>query len=534
MLHTLVGDSRQRVRELAHQPLKDYLGSSVALVKGFAWTFPAFKRPKGEKASPMDIDLGSLSQEELDAILEFAFDRYFETSGLFGTIDEALEIVNRCKSIDIDEIACLLDFGAPTEEIMSGLPYMSELVRRTREQEQQAPATVSAGGSKDLSIAAQIRDNRVTHFQCTPSMARMMLLNEEARAALATVEHMMMGGEAFPADIAEELQNLVKGSVTNMYGPTETTIWSSTYRLNWDRGAIAIGKPIANTQLYVLDNNRQLVPVGAPGELWIAGDGVVRGYLDRPDLTSERFVPDPFSEIPGARMYKTGDLVRWDSEGTLHFIGRVDHQVKIRGYRIELGEIEARLTEQPGVGECVVIVREDVPGDQRLVGYIVTSGLEPEVAALKDALRKNLPEYMVPAAIAFLPKMPLTPNGKIDRKALPNPDTLGSNQAPTVEFVEPENEVEKKIAAIWQTTLGKDRVGVDDNFFDIGGHSLLVVRMHRELKAAFDQPIAITDLYRFPTIRTFTNHISSDDGPGEAAQAGLSRAAKRKAARRRK
>ncbi len=530
MLHTLIAESRAEARSLAHQPLKDYLGSSVALVKGFAWTFPAFKRPEGETASPMDIDLGTLSAEELDAILEFAFDRYFETSGLFGTVEEAVDIVNKAKAIDVDEIACLLDFGAPTGMVRDSLPLVAEVARRANEH---VGMVVSAGA--DLSIAAQIGDNHVTHLQCTPSLARMMLLDDRARSALGRVQHMMVGGEALPADLAAELTGLVQGTVTNMYGPTETTVWSSTHRLDRDGKAVSIGRPIANTSLYVLDGARQPVPVGTPGELYIGGDGVVRGYLDRPELTAERFVPNPFVPLEsGARMYRTGDLVRWREDGSLEFIGRVDHQVKIRGYRIELGEIEARLAEQPGVRECVVVVREDVPGDARLVAYLVVGKPTPETSALRSALKRTLPEYMVPAHYAVLEAMPLTPNGKIDRKALPNPDELAA-AAKEVAYVEPENETEQRIAQIWQKTLGRDRIGVDDNFFDIGGHSLLVVRMHRELKLAFDEPIALTDLYRFPTIRSFTEHLSGE-GPAGAAQSGTDRAARRRelAARRRR
>lgn len=532
MLHTLIAEDRATARKLAHQPLKDYLGSSVALVKGFAWTFPAFKRPEGENSSPMDIDLDSLTSEELDAILEFAFDRYFETSGLFGTVDEAVDIVNKSKSIDVDEIACLLDFGVPTQHVMDSLPLIAEVVRRANEK---VGTVTSEGIEKDLSIAAQIRDNGVSHMQCTPSMARMMLLDDRSRAALAQIEHFMVGGEAFPVDLARELRSLVRGTVTNMYGPTETTIWSSTFRIDAVEGAVPIGTPIANTSLYVLDAAREPVPVGTPGELWIGGEGVVRGYHDRPELTNERFVPDPFSHLGrGARMYRTGDLVRWREGGILEFIGRVDHQVKIRGYRIELGEIEARLSEQPGVRECVVVVREDVPGDQRLVGYLVPGRPEPEPSALRAALRRSLPEYMVPATFVALDAMPLTPNGKIDRKALPNPQEIAAKQAAT-EHVEPESDTERKIAEIWQKTLGKPRIGVDDNFFDIGGHSLLVVRMHRELRAVFEQPIALTDLYRFPTIRTFTEHLTGGT-ESEAAQAGADRAARRRemASRRRR
>ena len=518
MLHTYVGEDRDEVREIVRQPLKDYLGSSVALVKGFAWAFPAFKRPKGEEAKPADIDLSTLSKEELDAILDFAFNRYFDDSGLFGTVDECLDVVDRLKSKDVDEIACLLDFGVPTDLIMKSLPRIAELKHLSNE--------VGPADDTDYGFAAQVRRHGVTHLQCTPSMARMLLLNDENKAALSTIQHMMVGGEAFPPELAKALTEVIPGTVTNMYGPTETTIWSSTQRVAPVEGAmppVPIGTPIANTQLYVLDSHRQPVPVGVAGELYIGGHGVARGYFERPDLTEQRFVPNPFRS-DGRKMYRTGDLVRWRADGVVEFLGRIDHQVKIRGYRIELGEIEARILESDGVRECVCIVREDVPGDQRLVAYLVSSGGVVDTGAVRDRVKKVLPEFMVPAAVVALPRMPLTANGKVDRKQLPPPEQLRS-AADAAEHIEPESDLENQLVAVWKETLGLEQVGVEDNFFDIGGHSLLVVRMHRRLQDVVPQSVSLTDLFRFPTIRSFSNFLS--DGSSETVQQAADRGNKR-------
>ena len=525
MLHSFVGEDIDEVRDLVRKPMKDYLGAAVNLVQSFAWAFPAFKRPQGA-TKPADIDLKTLSAEEVDTILEAAFLRYFEDSGLFGTPESCLEMIDRCKEIDVDEIACLLDFGVSTEQVMRSLPRLARL----RALANPEPAK---SDEEDWSLAAQLRRFGVTHLQCTPSMARMMLGHHETREALRGVQHLYIGGEALPAELARELTELVP-SVMNMYGPTETTIWSSTHTVERSADtAVPIGAPIANTQLYVLDHHQQPVPIGVPGELYIGGEGVVRGYLRRPELTAERFLADPF--VGGAaRMYRTGDRVRWRADGVVEFLGRTDHQVKIRGYRIELGEIEALIArDQRAVREAVVLVREDVPGDQRLVAYVVPRARDLDLGALKEALRGKLPEFMVPAHYVLLDRLPLTPNGKIDRKALPRPE---ETEAPALEegvYVAPENELEAKIAALWQETLGREKVGIDDNFFDIGGHSLLVVKLHRELRGAIEQPVALTDLYRFPTIRSFAAYLGSD-GDSEQLSQSASRGARRRMMRGRR
>ncbi len=510
MLHTFVGESDDDVRELVREPMKDYLRSAMKLVLDFAWSFPAFKRPGGADSTPADIDLKSLTEEETDTILNFAFDRYYETSGLFGTVETCSKMIDRCKAAGVDEIACLLDFGVATEHVMNGLPLLKEV--RDIANSHTSDDSVD---DLDYSLPAQLERHNVTHFQCTPSMARMLCFDSEARTQLGKLKHMMVGGEAFPNSLANDLKSIVTGRLTNMYGPTETTIWSTTQDVE-NPDLIPIGRPIANTHIFILDQNRQPVPVGVPGDLFIGGDGVVRGYLDRPELTAERFIQNPFGDDSQQRLYWTGDLAKYREDGVIDFLGRVDHQVKIRGYRIELGEIEAMLGKHDTVHDCVLLLREDSPGDQRLVAYIVASGSAPDTGDLKNYLRQQLPEYMVPNDVVVLDAMPLTPNGKLDRKQLPSPQ--GLTQKVVADYVAPENELQEIIVSVWQETLQIDKIGVNDNFFDLGGHSLLIVRVHQQLKEKVEKPISLTDLYRFPTIRSLTDFLNNDDANASLKQ----------------
>ncbi len=530
MLHTYIGEDDDEVRELVRQPLKDYLGTSVSLVKEYAWAFPAFQRPEGYDVSSDDDLIAQLSPEDTDAVLEFAFLRYYETSGLFGTPESCQPMVDKLKGIGVDEIGCLIDFGVPTDTVLENLTFLDEAKNLANAPAPSLATVARPSEHLDLSPAAQLRRHQVTHLQCTPSMARMFSLEDDTRAAMGDVAHLYVGGEAFPVQLANDLVNNSRtGNVTNMYGPTETTIWSTTWKLQGSLDTIPIGTPIANTKIYILDRNLQPLPPGVPGDLWIGGDGVVRGYHQRPELTAERFVADPF--VPGARMYKTGDLAKWralpDGTGIIDFLGRIDHQVKIRGYRIELGEIEARLGQHPDVRECVVVVREESPGDQQLVGFVsAKDGAHLQPSELKDHLRVNLPDPMIPNHIVVLDDLPHTPNGKIDRNGLPSlASVLGQSDGGPV--AEAENDLERQVLAVWQETLGRTSIGVDDNFFDIGGHSLLVVRMHRRLKEVLERPLALTELYRFPTIRSFADSLTSDVSSA-AMQQSADRASRRR------
>jgi hypothetical protein len=445
----------------------------------------------------------------MEGILDFAFERYFEDSGLFGTVEDCMDRVEQLKRIGVGEVACLIDYGIPSEMVMEGLYPLAEVLRRSNE---------GAGPAEDdFSIAAQIVRHGVTHLQCTPSMARMIAMNDEARQALGKVQHLMIGGEALPGTLVAELSQLGCGSIENMYGPTETTIWSSTETAASRDAIVNIGRPIANTQMYVLDEHQEPVPVGVPGELYIGGDGVTRGYWQRPDLTAERFPADPFvrpecAAPAGARMYRTGDLARWRPDGRIDFLGRADFQVKIRGYRIELGEIEAVIESQAGVRQAVVAAREDNPGDVRLVAYLrADPGLS--IDTLRESIAAQLPEHMVPAHFVTIDEFPLTPNRKVDRKALPAPSA--TPQRATTEIYEaPENEIEQKIAEIWVKVLGVPRVGSKDSFFALGGHSLLAVQAHREIRQALGTTkLSITDIFRFPVLEALARHL--DDRPAD-------------------
>ncbi len=512
MLHTYLAADRETARAVAREPMKDYLRSAANLIKQYAWAFPAFKRPVGA-AQPLDIDLGSLSPEETDAILDFAFERYFEDSGLFGTVQDAFARVEQVKAIGVTEVACLIDYGIAPPVVLEGLRPLAQVV-----------AASNAGpGADDWSIAAQIVRHGVTHLQCTPSMARMIAMNAEARAALRQVKTLMVGGEALPGALVADLRAATGARILNMYGPTETTIWSTVDEVG-EVGAVAsIGRPIANTQVYVLDDAMRPVAPGVAGELWIGGDGVTRGYWQRDDLTAERFLPDPFvtpdRACPwGARMYRTGDLVRWREDGRLDFLGRADHQVKLRGYRIELGEIEAVLEGQPGVAQAVVMAREDRPGDVRLVAYH-RGGDE---GALRAAVAGLLPDHMRPQHYVAVADFPLTPNKKVDRKALPAPGAAVavavapaavSAPAPVVAAAAGLNTAEV-IAGVWQRVLGVPKVAPTDNFFALGGHSLLAVQAHRELRAALGNGrLTITDIFRFPTLAGLVAHLDGAAAP---------------------
>jgi len=269
-----------------------------------------------------------------------------------------------------------------------------------------------------------------------------------------------------------------------MYGPTETTVWSTCGRVEAGQGAITIGHPIAGTTAWVLDEHGEPAPIGVPGELYLGGAGVTLGYHQRPELTAERFVPDRFSTRPGPRLYRTGDLARWRSDGRLQHLGRTDFQVKVRGYRIELGEIEVALARHPALAEAVVVARAGAGGDQRLVAYLVArpGHAVPAAAALRDHLREALPDYMIPTAFVPLDRLPLTPSGKVDRRALPDPGGVAAGDAPVGRGA-PRTPTEQLIAAVWRELLGVERIDVLDNFLDLGGHSLLIMRAVAMLEA---------------------------------------------------
>jgi acyl carrier protein len=508
MLHTFVGTDEKMVKETVRGPMKHYLKSSVNLVKEAAWSFPVFKN--ATTGTDGNFSLDHLSSEDLDAVLDYSFERYYQTSGLFGTPESCKKIIKNLKETDVDEIACLIDFGVDSDLVMAHLHYLNQV---RREANIQVPVKT---GLDKYTIASLIREQKVTHMQCTPSMAQMLVLDEESKESLRSLQTMLIGGEAFPVKLAESLVEVVKGDILNMYGPTETTVWSTVYRLKEPVGkTIPIGKPIANTQIYILDSYRQLVPVGIPGELCIGGDGVTEGYYNRPELTAEKFIENPFSNEENSKLYRTGDLAYYRKDGTIEFLGRQDHQVKIRGYRIELGEIETALSSHEAIREAVVIAREDTPGDVRLVAYVIPQKDSlTDTEELRNYIKGKLPEYMVPSQYLSVESFPLTPNGKIDRKAFPVPSEFNFDTVKK-EVVLPTNEMEDRIARVWQDLLKIPKVGINDNFFDIGGHSLLAVQLHSRLKQLIDTELTLIDIFTYPTIKSleeFVNkRINSED-----------------------
>jgi natural product biosynthesis luciferase-like monooxygenase protein len=519
MLHTFVGESEEGVKEIVRAPMKAYLATSISLIKGYAAAFPTFR--KNADGSSPEMDFAKLSADEMDALLDYSFERYAETSGLFGTVESCAQTVDRLKGIGVDEVACLVDFGVETELALKHLKHLNQLRARTSR-----PRAAFA----DFSVAAQIARHEVTHLQCTPSMAAMLVATDRSRDALRGLKALCIGGEAFPPSLAQELRRLVLGDVHNMYGPTETTIWSTMHTLDDRPGAISLGRPIANTEVFVLDAFGQPLPPGVPGELCIGGAGVARGYWRRAELTAERFIQHPFKREAGARVYRTGDLVRWREDGTLDFLGRLDTQVKIRGFRIELGEVEAALTAHPLVREGVVTAREEVGGtlDKRLVAYVAwRDAATADVGTLRDHLRDTLPEFMVPSHFVELTTLPRTPNGKADRNRLPAPGVENAPVSLASAPAEPSGALETTIAGIWKDVLRLPSVGVHDNFFAIGGRSLLAVQVHSRLKQHLARELSITDLFRFPTIRKLAAFLD-----GEGASAASKSNAERALARR--
>ena len=520
MLHTFVGKDEDSVRETVRSPMKDYLRSSVDLIKQAAWSFPTFvQRGAANGLSPVEImDAEPLSAEDMEALLDHAFTRYYGTSALFGTPEHCLNLVAQIRSAGVDEIACLIDFGIAPELVLEHLPDLKRLMDASK-------GTVS---SVRASVAEDIVDQSATHLQCTPSMASMLVADSAGREALSRLSALLVGGEALPLDLARQLRELVPGVLMNMYGPTETTVWSTTCDLA-SVGAgefVPLGQPIANTTLGIRTVWGSECPALVPGELFIGGEGVTAGYLLRPELTSERFVED--TDRPGSRMYRTGDLVRRHPDGAIEFLGRIDNQVKIRGHRIELGEIEAALMRQTGVREAAVVARDGIGGDKYLVAYItLQSGAQPDIEQIRTALTSELPDIMQPKTVLVLQAFPLTPNNKIDRRALP--DAITSVAAPRP-AAGAESQLEREIASIWEQVLGVPKAGTSDNFFDLGGHSLLVIQVQRRLREATGREISITDMFRLPTISALAAHLNGSL-TRTAVSDGLSRANARRGMR---
>ncbi|MEM8745533.1 MAG: MupA/Atu3671 family FMN-dependent luciferase-like monooxygenase, partial [Actinomycetota bacterium] len=520
MLHTYLDADRDSAVEAAREPMKAYLGTAVGLIRNMASSFPTFA---GSGAAD-DAAFESLTDDEMDQLLDMAASRYLDTSGLFGTPEDAADVIAHVAAVGVDEVACLIDFGVDTDLVLESFDRLAETRRlvdeRVRADGPDAPRTVAprhisepdhperpVQPERPETVAELVDRHGVTHLQCTPSLAAMLIADPADRRSLAEVDHLMLGGEALPVALARQLREILPGRFTNMYGPTETTIWSLVHEIDTiAEGSIPIGRPIANTTVTVLDDAGRPLPVGSYGELHIGGLGVARGYHDRPDLTAERFV----ERDALGRTYATGDVVRLTPAGTVEFAGRSDNQLKIRGHRIELGEIESVLDRHPDVVQAIVVPRGDSI-DPVLAAFVVSTD-RLDVDDLRAHAAAELPSVMIPAVIRTIDVLPLTPNGKIDRSALPDvsPDAAldGATPGPTTDLTGRafDDDGEGLVASLWSAALGRP-LGLDDNFFEIGGHSLLAVRVFRQLEERAPGAIALTDVFRYPTVRTLGAHL---------------------------
>jgi len=358
-----------------------------------------------------------------------------------------------------------------------------------------------------LELATCPRRNDVTLVNTVPSIMRALL---DAQGLPESVRTVNLAGEPLSEELVEAIyaRSHVR-RVNDLYGPTETTTYSTCVTRE-PRQRPTIGRAIANTQVYLLDSYGNPVPPRVTGELYIGGEGVARGYLNRPELTAERFIADAFSRRPGARLYRTGDFARYRHDGCLEFLGRADNQVKLRGFRIELDEIEATLSRHCGVREAAVIVREDKSGDRRLVAYVTPRDRDPLPADLKALVAKHLPYYMVPDAFVCMPALPTTPNGKLDRQALPVPEY----EAATAAFEPPQTPLEITMAEIWADVLGVERVGRNDNFFDLGGHSLLAAQLTGRINRSLGIDLSLRQLFQAPNVRELALAALQAQKPG--------------------
>ena len=349
-------------------------------------------------------------------------------------------------------------------------------------------------------LSALFISKQITHSFISTALVPDFI--EASRNKVGSLKYLLTGGDK----LSVLSLNGISFTLVNNYGPTENTVVATNYIISQKDKVPPIGKPISNTHIYIISGEQALSPIGVPGEICIGGDSLARGYLNRPELTAEKFISDPFSNEQGARLYRTGDLGRWLADGNIEYLGRKDDQVKVRGYRIELGEIESVLTQSGLVKQAVVLAKEDKQGTKRLVGYIIPEGTFDK-QAIQAYLQAKLPDYMVPALWVELEQIPLTPNGKIDKKALPDPELADI----TAQYVAPRNETEQKLAAIWQELLGIEQAGINDNFFELGGHSLLAMRVVSAIRRELNVELNIRDLFVQPTIAGLAAYLDEQN-----------------------
>jgi amino acid adenylation domain-containing protein len=376
-------------------------------------------------------------------------------------------------------------------------------------------------------LGTAIRQYGVTTLWLTAGLFNVMV--EQRVEDLRPLRQLVAGGDALsPAHVRKALKNLPGCRLINGYGPTEGTTFSCCHTISAEDAegsSIPIGRPIANTQVYLLDSENQLVPPGDVGELCIGGDGLARGYLNQPELTAAKFVRHPFRDEPETRIYKTGDLARYRPDGTIEFLGRSDNQVKISGYRIEPGEIESVVMQHPSVRSTVVVPRQDAPGEKKLIAYVVAEERGCSFAELRAYLQQKLPAYMMPSAFVLMDALPLSPNGKVDRAALPTPQAMHHEPARARSA---QSEMEQKIESVWLKVLALQQVGPDDNFFDVGGDSLQLLAVHAEIQKTIESEFPLTDLFEYSTIRTLARHLAGTSGQRASMARALERARQQK------
>ncbi|MDI5895994.1 non-ribosomal peptide synthetase [Flavobacterium algoritolerans] len=475
MLHTFIGDDLDKVKSISRGPFKSYLKSSLGLIQNL---FKDFGK-----------DAASINENDLEDLLELAFERYWQTAALLGTKESCKNILSRIYSAGVTEIACLLDFGIDDHQVIKGLDFLTELKNNY---------------SKDR-IVTNSKIGPITSMQITPSYLETLLEDDNSALFINSLKNIIVGGEKFSNELLTKLRLNSNAEFYNMYGPTETTIWSTFEKAQKDR-LLNIGKPIQNTQIYILDSNRKICPIGVKGELFIGGEGLARGYYKEETLTHDKFLDFQFASIVDQKIYKTGDLARWLPDGTLEHLGRLDNQVKINGFRIELGEIESIISSYSFVNQVVVIAVYKENGIKNLAAYFIASKtIDP--MELRDYVKRKLPHFMVPSYFTQLKEFPLTPNGKINRKSLPD---MNKEIPVANDYLAPRNEIENKLIAIWQEVLGVEKIGLKDNFFDLGGNSLLMIKMLNNLNKSFQTNISLLEGYNLPNILAISEQINSN------------------------
>ncbi|WP_298510750.1 MupA/Atu3671 family FMN-dependent luciferase-like monooxygenase [uncultured Kordia sp.] len=481
MLHTFVSHDDEYVRNTVEEPFKNYLRHSVNLIKPLA------------EAANLDIE------NDMDTIINMAFDRYYHSSGLFGTPTSCIHKIKKIKAIGVDEIACLIDYGIEESIVLENLKYVSELNESIQKQQRKSNYFAKRLETK-WSIPEIIQKHGVNQLQTTPSLMQEILLSEGGKAALQQLKTLLVGGEALPKELVNTLLELRQKPLYNMYGPTETTIWSSYKKID-TVDAVTIGKPLANTCIYILNETQQLCSIGVVGELCIGGDGVALGYLGREDLNAKKFINNPFptnEQYP--TLYKTGDLARWLPNGELECLGRIDDQVKINGHRIETAEIENILNQFSGITQAVVVYNKKI---QDLVVYLLANSIYDE-STLRNYMSAKLPNYMLPNHYYEVTEFPLNQNGKIRRNVLAEREITTYI---TTKYEAPRNDLDAQIVAIWEEILSLSQIGITQEFFELGGNSLKGMFLINKINEQFGIELNLLDMFSHTQIKSLSDLV---------------------------